>query len=205
VAKVWPSSNVVAYFSQKCDESCLENSVIAASFYCDFRKGKAQTPLSIVGSLVAQVCQQTESYPTELGQSFWNDKDGDAKLPQPKQPAFGILKSALIKLSSRRQVILMIDAVEECERRDDLLEYIHVLSKSLENVRVFVTSRNESDIQEMFAGSKHVRLESHLASIDQDIALYIDDRLRSDRRLRRLDTRLKSDIAESLKERSGGM
>jgi hypothetical protein len=86
----------------------------------------------------------------------------------------------------RKRIVLVVDALDECERDDDIRVIIHLLSQaetmSLVRVRAFVTSRPELPIRLGFNDIKGkyqdlVLHEIPKPTIEHDIAAYLEDEL----------------------------
>lgn len=179
--------------------SLTSQSALLAFFYCDFRKPESLDPLNILGSLVAQLCSQTGYTCVELDLAFEHSRHSN------KRPSVTLLRDVLCSLSVSRKVVLLIDAVDECVQRQELLSSMTYLQSMGENISVFLTSRNELDIQDALLSFKVVQLESWKSQVDSDIKAYINHRLLNDQRLGRLKRSVREEIRERLHERSSGM
>lgn len=80
---------------------------------------------------------------------------------------------------------LLIDALDECTQREELLDLIkNICSWKLSNVKILTTSRSEQDIEDVLRSlSTCIGIQS--AKSDADIRLYVDRRLASDPKLRK--------------------
>ena len=85
-----------------------------------------------------------------------------------------------------KRIVLVIDALDECEQDEDIGTIIHLLSqgKTLTSVwlRVFVTSRPEQPVRFGFRGVKGIYQDLALheipePTIEHDIAVFFNDRL----------------------------
>jgi hypothetical protein len=171
-------------------------------FYCDFRRPDSQDPVNIIGSLVAQLCCQTGWFPEILQQSFETKRNSSG---QKDRPSFDDLKSGLHSFAKDSRIILLIDAIDECVNREALLNTICDLRNESEKISLLVTSRNESDINEILKCCSRLHLEDHVIEVDRDIGMYIETRLMTDRKLQWLEASMKAEIRTHLKTRSGGM
>lgn len=115
-----------------------------------------------------------------------------------------MLMEILVVLAVERKVILLIDALDECDKRGDILAAVASLEKA-ESIKMLITSRAEPEIQQELHFFAELRLENNLQAVDQDINNYINHRLESDRKLLWLNPGIKSDIIELLKYKSQGM
>jgi hypothetical protein len=179
-----------------------DNQPLLAFFYCDFRKPSSQSAINVIGSLVAQICSQIGRCPEELKRAFDGSKAGSG--PQ-KRPSFTVLRDVLLSLSRFTDIVLLIDAVDECAGRKDLLDFLVSIQHASQEISILVTSRDEVDIREALTSFTNVSIENHTSQIDEDIEYYIEHRLSIDPRLQSLQAPLKRGIKQSLKAKSGGM
>ena len=184
------------------DDYDLESRPLVSYFYCDFRNQDAQSAIKVVGSLVAQLCSQIGSYPVELETAF---EASQRRSGPQRPPSFSVLLAVLQSLSRLHPIILLVDAIDECDGRRDLLDFLASLQHSTQRISILVTSRDEVDIRDTLSSFTHVRLETYVKDVDQDIRSYVEHRLTSDSRLRKLQSSLKADIKDSLSSKSAGM
>src|SRR5205814_5593511 len=101
---------------------------------------------------------------------------------------------------------LLIDALDECEKsiRDSLLLALAKLpSNTPANVKVFVTSRPESDIRETLHDVAHVlRIDS--GTVNADLSKYIDFRADELNKAKNCGEKLTRDIKDALMQKAGG-
>jgi hypothetical protein len=171
-----------------------------AYFYCDFTKPDFEDPVNIVGSLVGQICSQLGYFPEKLEVAFAHCGSGGQK----RRATLAMLMEILVALAAEIKVILLVDALDECDKRGDFLAAIARL-KGSDGIKVIITSRGEPEIQQALHFFKELRIENNLQAVDQDIRNYINHRLESDRKLFWLNPGIKSDIIASLNEKSQGM
>ena len=180
----------------------LSEVACAAYFYCDFRKSELQEPVNVIGSLVAQLCSQVGRYPDELEIAY----DRSSNMPgQRRRPSLSVLQHVLQVFAEKGKLILLVDAVDECNCRKDIIEFISSLTQTIQHVNILITSRDELDIREAFHVFTRVRMENQLENMDGDIRNYIDSRLQSDPKLQWLNPSIRATIASSLNARSAGM
>ena len=108
------------------------------------------------------------------------------------------------------EMFIILDALDECTDRFELLETIEEIYQwNLGNLHFLVTSRREKDIGETLgpiAGNdKLISIQSAL--VNDDIRSYIQQRLRTDRPLKRWQSRLdvQSEIENALMGKAAGM
>jgi hypothetical protein len=191
------SANIIASLESR--SYTLSEPTFTAFFYCDFRHRESQDPLNVLGSLVAQICSQMGSYPEELEVAYQHSRHSN------KRPSVALLRDILCSLSVSRRLVLLVDAVDECENRRELLSSMTYLQTMSKNISVFLTSRHELDIQDALISFEHVRIENWTREVDEDIKTYIDLRLQTDPSLLRLKQSVREEIRERLHEKSSGM
>jgi hypothetical protein len=126
-----------------------------AYFYCDFRRSESQDPITVIGSLVAQLCSQFGWYPEELELAF----DHSSNIAgQKRRPSFSVLRDTLLSFAGDNKIILLIDALDECGRRKDVLDFISNLKEATRYINILITSRDESDIQEALHSFTRLRI-----------------------------------------------
>ena len=192
------SSQVISHLALYLDDHY--NGAGIAYFYCDFTQNEFQCAKNVIGSLVAQLCSQMP-YPGEVLVAY---KDSLAP-GKRRAPSWDILRRTLSWCSRDRKVLLLLDALDECGKREDILRFLCRLREENENISVFVTSREEADIEEAFRSCPRLRLENHRADVDKDIQSYIDQRLAIDASLKKLPLAVKADIKLSLIGKCIGM
>ncbi len=100
-------------------------------------------------------------------------------------------------LQGSGDIFLVIDALDECTQREELLDLIkEICSWRLPNVKILTTSRSEQDIEDILRNlSTCISVKS--AQIDADIRLYVDKRLNSDPKLRKWSNN--ADLTEEIR------
>jgi hypothetical protein len=159
----------------------------------------------VLGSLVAQLCAQTGRFPPELESQF--DRSNCSSAGQRRRPNFTVFRDVLQSLSEDNRLVLLIDALDECDNRDQVLEFISVIQAAVHNISILITSRDEPDIRATLRKDPfvHIRLENRSEEMDRDIQSYLDSRLKTAPNLQRLPSAVKIDIAQSVNAKSAGM
>ena len=102
-----------------------------------------------------------------------------------------------------KHVTVAMDALDECsESRED---FFKLLLGLIGGISVFVTSRKEHDIAEVFFDKLSISLNDERNRIEADMKAYIDDEFRKRSRLAKLPVNVKTDISISLIEKAEGM
>jgi hypothetical protein len=124
-----------------------------------------------------------------------------------QQPALSVLSGLLTDiLGLYKDVFLVIDALDECQERDDLLDWLGVFTGSdLLHVHLLLSSRQEKDIEDVLKPLVDSQISIQGADVDPDIRLYVQDRLSRDRKLKKWPTEIKEEIERSLMGKVNGM
>jgi hypothetical protein len=115
----------------------------------------------------------------------------------------------LLKIISRfKEVYIVIDALDECsiDERPQLFQMIARLQDLNDsNLHLLMTSRRNVDVQDAMSTIIPLEISIDAEAIVNDIEIYIQREVQTDRRLRLYDERSKSHIIETLVRRSQGM
>jgi len=142
-------------------------------FYFVFDDQRKQTFDSALRSLVCQLAHGSEIAFQQLDH-----------LRRNAQPSTQELSQILEKmLNGGDRVTIVLDALDECTTRDELLKWIQQLMASeIGSVEMVVTSRKEYDIKSVL--EKFVREEATIPlqqhDVDADIRAYVHARIRTD-------------------------
>lgn len=192
-------SNIATYLSQESNLPSSKRRL--AYFYCDFTQQEFQSANNVLGSLTAQVCAQL-NVPDVLKNEFVESHKGGQKRPPTTQALF----RTLAQLAQGCTLMLVVDALDECDDRGKVLSFISMLQAEDLAVKVLVTSRNELEIEDALSSSfSRLRLEYQRNEVDRDIKVYVEHRLGTDVRLKYLPAAVKTEIQQSLEEKSAGM
>ena len=123
------------------------------------------------------------------------------------QPSIDVLSSLLKDIVGlHTEVFLVIDALDECQERDDLLDWLGEFTDSnLLNVHLLLCSRKEKDIEDALRPLVDSQISIRDADVDPDIRVYVQDRLSRDRKLKKWPIEVKEEIERSLMEKVNGM
>jgi hypothetical protein len=187
-------------------DSCQQDSNKAIIyFYFDFNDSQKQHTEAMHKSLIIQILQQSKEIPPRLRELY------SLHVKAQRQPPADALLTALGQLiESFLHVYIVLDALDECADREELMETLALLSRwRLPSNHLIVTSRREWDIeqtiQRIASPQGKVCLESKV--VDEDIRQYIRQRLVDDQALRkwRGDSTLLHEIETALIQGSQGM
>ena len=115
------------------------------------------------------------------------------------------LRELIQKVSNHYRVIIVVDALDECnENREELLKHLRDLG-SIKAISLFVTSRKEHDIEKIFQSLPSLSLNELIDKITVDIETYIEGQFQERSRLERLPSKLKTEIRDKLVQKADGM
>src|SRR5947207_12922872 len=97
-------------------------------------------------------------------------------------------------------VYVVIDGLDECAKREVLLSMLERIS--VKNMKLFITSRPENDIMEMFRGKPCLNMNGYNSN---DIMKYVQWELHNELRLACIKPALKQEITNKFIAKSGGM
>lgn len=191
------SSLVIEHLSAQYE---LSNKTRFCFVYCNYKEPHETT--TYIKALMKQLLRSTDEVLPELDTIFQNDR----------KPGYGELQLVLLKLFQRfENVFLVLDALDECsvDQRAEILDVLRGLvspgSSHRGNVKLFVTSREESDIKR---GLKHFpMIQIEAKKVDKDIESYVvsqmDDYLTNGNLS--IDATLQDKIRTTLVSKAGGM
>ncbi|EHK47335.1 putative ankyrin repeat protein, partial [Trichoderma atroviride IMI 206040] len=200
------SSSVIYHLQREFKDDA---SIAVVYFYFTFSDIIRQDNDGMLASLIKQVCCHRPNIPDLV-----NDL-GEYKKKGMRPSTEELRNSFVTTLRGFTNVYIVIDALDECPdintQREELMETLHyVLDSNLNNLHLFCTSRQESDIKVSLCSqfSKPCRgalnITSHLQEIQDDIGKYIDSTLTNPNYSSwPIDT--KAEVKKVLIEKSDGM
>ncbi|KAJ8106078.1 hypothetical protein OPT61_g9781 [Boeremia exigua] len=179
--------------------------VAAIYFFFDFRDTQKQDPELMLRSLFCQLLQQSDKIPKGVDASYASCRNGQ------QLPSLGVLLQALQHMiQGFTQVYIVLDALDECTQRTELLEMIETIAGwPFGSLHLLMTSRKERDIQsslEYYIPETDTGcLERDV--VDQDIQLYVRHRLSDDKDLIKWkkDATIREEIEYALMTGAHGM
>ena len=173
---------------------------VIAYHYVDFNDPKSLSPACILLNLFTQLLPRDGKWIKDFP-DLVSRKDGQESPPVRIKDLCEFIRRA----SNYHKVIIAVDALDECnENREELLSHLRDLG-AIEGISLFVTSRKEHDIQEIFQNLPCLSLNKLRSKLVVDIEAYIEDEFRKRGRLRRLTSELKFEIRDKLVEGADGM
>jgi hypothetical protein len=178
-----------------CKHACSKSS-ICAYYYCYFGHNQDET-MSFLRWIISQLLRQAEAVPALVYDLF---KRG-------KEPSIAeLLDSLETALQLWDVVYIVIDAIDESNPREDLLESIRDLATSprFSKIQMLITSREYRDIELGMEGiTKSVSMSNSL--VEQDIRLYIQSAIQSNKSFKRWPKDLLLEVEEAVSTQAKGM
>ncbi|KAL9119965.1 MAG: hypothetical protein Q9187_003484, partial [Circinaria calcarea] len=177
----------------------------AAYFYFDFSDTSKQRHENMIRSLLTQLSMQCGGIPSSLRTLY------DSCMGGAQQPTITTLIETLRHLVQEfQQMFVILDALDECKDRQDLLNTVEeVHGWKIGSLHLLVTSRREMDIEysldHLLNEQEIIFLQSAL--VDEDIRVYVRERLQTDRSLKRWRNhgQVQEEIEMALVSKAGGM
>ncbi|KAF7547412.1 hypothetical protein G7Z17_g7750 [Cylindrodendrum hubeiense] len=145
------------------------------AFFFDFNDPKKQTLEGLLRSLVFQLYQSGGEAGTKLDQIFISHDNGGRAIDSSALSSY--VKSVT---QTDRKVTIVIDALDECTTRNELLDWMRDIS--LENTQLLVTGRPEVEFQReiprLFHEKNCVLIDK--SAVNLDIRSYVTARLEKD-------------------------
>lgn len=188
--------NVLDQYSEKSNSAVL-------FFYFDFNAPEKQRHEKMIRSLICQLSKHSDN--SMLQDLYSSCLDGG------RQPTWEVLLITLHQMmTSLENIYIILDALDECDDRHELLMNLEqIVSWEDVNLHVLVTSRREIDIDEALTPLSNSRNRISIQStlVNDDIRIYVQDRLQVDRKLKRWqkDLNMQREIENTLMSKVDGM
>lgn len=174
---------------------------LVAYFYIDFNDVEKRLPWNVIRWLLLQLSLRTPNGRRSLQQLYSSCQGGQS---QPREDAVLSLLKQIMADSDHTYII--IDALDECTDRDKLLEFIRgLVTDDGHKLHLLTTSRPEREIKEQLTEIVTSEVNIQSAVVNDDIRLYIQDRLHNDSKLKKWPTSIQHEIEETLMQKAHGM
>ena len=178
-----------------------EPTIAVAYFYFDFNDLEKQNTEKFIRSLVVQLSAQCLHLPESLQSAYSRSQNGQNQLTVEDLTL--ILRQLLKSFNS---AYILLDALDECKDREDLLDLINVLRGwNIKDLHVLATSRKENDIATSLEPLVTCQLCIQSALVDADVRLHIQERLSNDPKLKKWPVNVRKEIESALMRGSKGM
>lgn len=169
-------------------------------FYFDFNDTEKQSSKKANRSLLFQLAHQQGRLQT-LEQLYQKCGNGQQ---QPDEDVIRSLLKDAIACTEHKYIIL--DALDECADREDFMIFIgELVHLQKENLHIMITSRREKDIEDQLGSLADYKINIQSALVDEDIRVYVHDRVATDMKLRKWSEDVQVTIVTTLTEKADGM
>jgi hypothetical protein len=192
------SSTIVEHIKSVCknDSQCQY-----IFYYFDFSDSKKQEVAGLLRSLLAQLASRDLKTLKEI-ETLYN-QNGCGKQQPDKKSLLSILLSVL---RSPLRTYLIIDALDECSQRGEMLRMLSdIYRQCSEEVNVLVTSRKERDIELVLDRLASSSISIQQTVVDADIRIYLKTCLVEDVKLKRWPSAVKEEMEDALVRGAHGM
>jgi hypothetical protein len=196
-------STIIDHLCQRDDSSD-----IVLAFFFDFRDIDKQSLQNLIRSLIAQLYGKSKNSRKELDQLFTSCDEG-VRVRPPNTKELSTTFQHMMSHVEKIQII--IDALDECRTRGELLRWLEELTISgRRNLYLITTSRKEEELESGFKRWLHKEniILIQQDPVDSDIREYIRGTLRADNEFQkrwRLKPYVLEEIESELMKKAGGM
>ena len=179
--------------------------------YCNYKESR--TTITYIRLALKQLCRTMQLLPPELHKVYNRHHQNDS---QPKCDELKAVFFAIIQQFGR--IFFVLDALDECtlDQRKDLCEFFFDIASTMSTgsstsqgmVKLFITSRRESDIERAFQQQSIPKIELEAAKVDNDIKMYVNAQIElrlQNGSLKLRNMALKNKILNALTTKAGGM
>lgn len=175
--------------------------------YCNYKESR--TTITYMRLALKQLCQTMQSLPHELQGLYKQHHRNDS------QPKYDELKDAFLAIIRQfGRIFFVLDALDECtlDQRKDICKFILSIANTTNTsqgiVKLFVTSRKESDIERAFQQNSIPTIEVKAEKVNSDIEVYVKAQIElrlQNGSLKLRNMALKNKILSVLTTKAGGM
>jgi hypothetical protein len=159
--------------------------------YCDYADRNSQTGLAMIGALIKQLVWWAQTVPVAALDLFRKRSKEQRKMDEEDaKTIFSLIRDQF------ETIYICIDALDECEPepRAQLLRFLNTMSSN--STRLFLTGRHsaETDVTSVLSGLSPKIIS--ITAVEEDIRIYLSQKLASDRYPEAMNENFKSEIVE---------
>lgn len=171
-----------------------------AYFYFDFHTHEKQLFQNFLNSIFSQLLNQTT---LTIAEEHYNAYDNGRSTPTIEDTC--IVLPRMIE-SIAAPVYIVIDALDECQETTSLLKGLkNIQSWNQKNLHIFVTSRQEPEIEDILCTLATDTIPLEESVIDADILTYVRHELQHDVKLSKWPREVREEIENALVKGANGM
>ncbi len=174
---------------------------IVLYYYFDFQERQKQLVQNFVRSVIVQLSNQHR--PTvKIVEGLFNSHFRASTSPMLPE-LIDVIRRMMEKSP---KIYLVVDALDECEDRKSLLEFlVELRSWNQTNLHILATSRRETEIEDSLSASATHRISLEESVVDADILTYVSHQLQHDPKLSKWPKDIREEIRLALLEGASGM
>ncbi|KUM57929.1 hypothetical protein ACN42_g9242 [Penicillium freii] len=170
-------------------------------YYFDFKDRRRQTFDGFIRSALAQVCQQSTTFPREV-MNLYADKSKKGQDPN----TVTLVETLLILLKQPGKTYIILDALDECLAQKEVFDLILRIKEGPEwSANIIVASRMEQQIQTELQCLVTRAISLHGPQVDHDIQTLVRHVLASDPVLSNRPIHIKKEIEHAVVNGASGM
>ncbi|KAF2234467.1 hypothetical protein EV356DRAFT_151584 [Viridothelium virens] len=178
-----------------------DDGALLVYFYFDFNAIRKQNVRDFLRSLLAQFIRPGQYLPRPIEDIYQRYKHQRYDLSTDDY-----FKTFLSVCAPYRKVYLVVDALDECAERDELLSIIEDLAiQRPSSLSMLLISRQERDIEDSLKIIANSTITIEAKAIEPDIRLYVSNELVRDKELRIFPRYIRQEIQEALVSKADGM
>lgn len=167
-----------------------------AYFYFNFQNGAEQQFINFLRSLILQLSCQCQKLPACVERLH---EELQYQRGQPNMSSSylaGILKDVCLEF---RDVYIVIDALDECEQYEELVEWVEELANAKDSiVHLLLSSRQTQQFRDLMGPLATAAISVNDSTPANDIQLHIREQLKSDPRMKKWPADLHDEIESTL-------
>ena len=172
-------------------------------WFCSFTEQSVHNSQNILTSMIYQLCCLKPSLFVELDRLHPQQKGPLSTLNKNRLSSQDLLKLFVLLVSGVDLVLLVVDALNESENSNELVETFNDISRTCSNVRFLISS---TDSAAMDADSSKIRIVTTDTSTNvTDIDLYIQSWLSTQGKRLKIPADIKGEILTNIRRNSNGV
>ncbi|KAK0123929.1 hypothetical protein ONS95_008919 [Cadophora gregata] len=170
-------------------------------FYFDFNDAGKRDVTSLIRSLITQLSAWTKATPIVLLEAYKSYQSGN--LSDDDESLAIVLRNLVLTFEN---VYIVFDALDESSDCDGILQLMHTMKDwKLSRLHILATSRQLTGIEESLTGLVTDKICLQDAEMNEDIVLYVADKLQNDKKLSKWPPDIRLKIQTKLLGEEGGM
>lgn len=180
---------------------------VSVYFYFDSLDVASRSVDSLLRSVIRQLVEQSSTAWEWLDELSNLSNCSQMSRRRRLRPSLADLRSIFQNMAETfRTVSIVIDAIDECDNPDELLDLIVTLvSSKVGRLRVFASSRFDGELGERLHTAGKYQVDLRNIAVNADIQAFVQETLKVERRLRQWPKDVRDDIERHLVQGAQGM